>query len=86
MSDMMKQSLKRCVNRVIVSMFFIFASADRNQNLQIWHWKPFLPTDFLALLEKIKNVLVSQKPEESKEAEEEIDLSEDEPEEAIEKI
>lgn len=48
--------------------------------------KPFLPTDFLTLLEKIKNVLVSLKPEDPKEVEEEIDLSEDEPEEAIENI
>lgn len=48
--------------------------------------KPFLPTDFLTLLEKIKNVLVSLKPEDPKEVEEEIDLSEDESEEAIENI
>ena len=45
--------------------------------------KPFLPTDFLTLLEKIKNVLASLKPEESKSVEEEIDLSEDEPEVAL---
>lgn len=42
--------------------------------------KPFLPTDFLILLEKIKNVLASLKPEEAKSVEEEIDLSEEEPE------
>ncbi len=48
--------------------------------------KPFLPTDFLTLLEKIKNVLASLKPEESKSVEEEIDLSEDEPEVALQNV
>lgn len=42
--------------------------------------KPFLPTDFLILLEKIKNVLSSLKPEEAKNVEEEINLAEEEPE------
>ena len=42
--------------------------------------KPFLPTDFLTLLEKIKNVLASLKPEEAKNVEEEINLAEEEPE------
>lgn len=45
--------------------------------------KPFLPTDFLALLEKIKNVLKSLAP--SQEKVEEIDVSEDEIEENVAK-
>lgn len=48
--------------------------------------KPFLPTDFLTLLEKIKNVLASLKPEESKRVEEEIDVSEDEPEVEVQNV
>ncbi len=45
--------------------------------------KPFLPTDFLALLEKIKNVLKSLAP--SEKTVEEIDVSEDEIEENVAK-